>query len=45
MVHLAEIPPKNPPQDYAPNVVPLYVNLPLVTDADIERAEQQEQAA
>lgn len=44
MLHLAESHP-NSPQDYAPNVVPLYVNLPLVTDEDIERAEQQEQAA
>lgn len=33
------------PQPGAAQVIPLYVNRPLYTDADIERAEVQEQAA
>jgi hypothetical protein len=36
--------PKPEPQDTA-QVIPLYINRPLYTDADIERAEIQEQAA
>lgn len=33
------------PQQDAAQVIPLYINRPLYTDADIERAEIQEQAA
>ena len=37
---------QNPhPQHDAAQVIPLYVNRPIYTDADIERAEVQEQAA
>lgn len=44
MYHLAEQTQQSA-LDHGPNVVPLYVNLPLVTDEDIERAELQEHAA
>ena len=40
MLHLAE----NIPAD-ALLSVPVFINLPLVTDEDIERAEQQEHSA
>jgi hypothetical protein len=40
MDHLLELPPPQPVEAY-----PLYINRPLFTDADIDRAEVQEQAA
>lgn len=43
MEHLQ--PEATPPQPLTGQVIPLYVNRPILTDADLERALVQEQAA